>query len=185
MNATLATYRPPDRAHRITFQRTYDLHFVTSILAHPRIFPHIGDDFAGPREGFMPNSDSRIWWVEAKGETEDRRQETEHSDSRLLTPRLLGLFMFLPRSTVLWEMHVSLLPSAWGPPGLRAGRQVIPWVFEHTTCRRLIGEVPRSNTLAIRWAKACNFVEYGVNPRAFMKHGELQDLILLGVSKEG
>ena len=199
MNATLATYRPPDRAHRITFQRTYDLHFVASILKHPRVYPNIGDDYAGPREGFVPNSDSRIWWVEA---SEDSGQwpvaSVQLKDSQrgggcgvnwpLDTEHwplgFLGLFMFLPRSTVLWEMHVSLLPGAWGPPGLRAGCQVIPWVFEHTTCRRLIGEVPRSNTLAIRWAEAIGFARYGVNRRAFMKGGELQDLILLGVSKE-
>jgi hypothetical protein len=161
-------YRSIDPKHRVRFLRTYDLAFVRNVLTHPRIYPSIGDDFAGPREGFVPNSDSRIWWVEAT----DAAGE------------LLGLFMFLPRSAVLFEMHIALLPVAWGPPGLRAGRQVIPWVFEHTTCRRLIGEVPRSNTLAIRWAEAIGFARYGVNRRAFMKGGELQDLILLGVSKE-
>jgi RimJ/RimL family protein N-acetyltransferase len=152
----------------IHFARIYDLEFVRAILSHPRIFPHIGDDYAGPREAFTPNSDFRIWWVEAKGDQGE----------------LLGMFMFLPRSQVLWESHVALLPSAWGAKALRAGREVIPWVFEHTTCRRLIGEVPRSNTLAIRYAEACGFVRYGVNRRAFMKRGVLEDLVLLGISKE-
>ena len=151
----------------LRFKRVYDLELVRAVLSHPRIFPHIGDDYAGPRESFTPNSDYRIWWVEANNDGE-----------------LLGLFMFLPRSTVLWEMHVSLLPGAWGPPGLRAGRQVIPWVWENTTCRRLIGEVPRSNTLAIRWAEACGFTRFGVNPRAFMKRGVLEDLVLLGISRD-
>ena len=151
----------------MTFERTRDLGFVRAILTDPRIWPHVGDDFSGPRDTFQPNSDPRIWWVRAS-----------NGDVHL------GLFMFLPRSTVLWEEHVSMLPSAWGPKALKAGREVIPWLWEHTTCRRLIGEIPASNTLAIRYAEACGFERYGVNPRAFMKKGVLEDLVLLGISKE-
>ena len=158
-----------DRAPRngeIKFTRIYDLDLVKTVLCHPRIWPHIGDDYAGDRAGFEPNSDSRIWYVAA-------------SDGELL-----GLFMFLPRSTVLWEEHVAMLPHAWGTRAFKAGRRVIPWLFRHSTCRRLIGEVPASNTLAIRYAEACGFARFGVNRQAFMRGGMLEDLILMGISKE-
>jgi RimJ/RimL family protein N-acetyltransferase len=151
----------------LTFRRIYDLGIVHRILTHPRIWPHVGDDFAGPPEGWAPPSDSRIWWVLAMD-----------------GGPILGLFTFLPRSTVLWEMHVAMLPTAWGPSAVRAGRLVIPWLFEHSTCRRLIGEVPDSNRLAMRYAESIGFRRFGTNRCAFMKNGALKDLVLFGISKE-
>src|SRR5262249_23430241 len=85
-------------AMTIRFERTTDLELVRQILTRPKIWPHIGDDFAPPVNEFRPNEDPRIWYVLASFEA-----------------HVLGLFMFLPESPVCWEMHASSLPEHWGP----------------------------------------------------------------------
>jgi RimJ/RimL family protein N-acetyltransferase len=150
----------------MTFERTTNAVLIKLILRHPAIWPHVGDDFAPSAEAFEPNLDSRLWYVTAHDADE-----------------LLGLFLFVPQTTVCWESHVSMLPSAWGRRALQAGRDVIPWLFAHTTCRRLIGQISEGNPRAIWYAKAAGMVEYGRNPQAWLKDGILHDQVLVGISK--
>jgi RimJ/RimL family protein N-acetyltransferase len=152
----------------VTFERTRDYALIGEIMRHPRVYRHIVDDFAPPRERLEPVRDGRIWYVLARGEEGDP----------------LGLFLFLAQSTVLWECHVCMLPHAWGAPAAEAARAVIPWLWAKTPCRRLVAQVPRTNPLAIRFARAAGLREFGVNERSFLKRGELRDQVLLGISKE-
>jgi hypothetical protein len=137
---------------------------VRQILTDPAVWPHVGDDFAPPREEWQPVSDSRIWYVLAIEGT-----------------RLAGLLTFVPRSTVLWEIHVVFTPGRC-TRGVYIGEQVLAWMFEHSTAERIIAEIPAGNRLAVRLASR-TMKQYGVNERAFMKGGILQDLVLFGLSK--
>jgi hypothetical protein len=55
-------------------------------------------------------------------------------------------------------------------------------MFEHSTAERIIAEPPACNRLAVQLASR-TMKQYGINERAFMKGGILQDLVLFGVSK--
>jgi RimJ/RimL family protein N-acetyltransferase len=148
----------------LTFERTHDLSLVRRILTDPAVWPHVGDDFAPPRKEWHPNSDDRIWYVLAIEKT-----------------RLIGLFTFAPRSTVLWEAHVVFMPGRRSR-GVNIVEQMFAWMFEHSTAERIIAEIPALNRLAVKLASK-TMTPYGVNERAWMKGGTLQDLVLFGVSK--
>jgi L-amino acid N-acyltransferase YncA len=60
---------------------------------------------------------------------------------------------------------------------------VVPWLFGHTPCRRLIAEIPAYNRLTVQLARRSGFIDYGRNPKSFMKFGKLQDLVLMGLSE--
>ena len=149
----------------MTFERTEDAERVCRILTERRCWETIRDDFTEAPD-FRPNADSRIWYVIAR---EDGRD--------------LGLFIFVPRNTVLWEWHVAVLPWAWGFASRRAGRQAIEWFFEQTQCERLIGEIAEFNRCAIAYAQAMGMQQYGRNPRSFARHGRLWDVVLFGLSR--
>jgi RimJ/RimL family protein N-acetyltransferase len=98
---------------------------------------------------------------------------------------LLGLWMFTPQNAVCWEIHTCLLPCAWGRRAGEAARRMAEWVWANTPCRRLVTAIPAYNRLALRFAEAAGMRRWGLNERSFLKHGELQDQILLGLSPEG
>jgi hypothetical protein len=137
---------------------------VRHILADSSVWPHVGDDFAPDHREWQPNPDSRIWYVLAIEKT-----------------RLVGLLTFVPRSTVLWEIHVVFMPGR-RTRGVNIGEQVLAWMFEHSTAERIIAEIPACNRLAVQLASR-TMQRYGVNEKSFMKGGTLWDLVLFGVSK--
>ena len=150
----------------IEFERTQDMEKVREILVSPRIWPFFADDFAPSPGDFRPNDDSRIWYVLAR-----------EGD------RFLGVFMFIPQSKILWEAHVAMLPSAWGGAARRAWKEVIPWLFEHTDCERLIAEIAEYNRPALSFAQVAGMEQYGRNPRSVAWHGKMWDLVLFGLSR--
>jgi len=87
----------------------------------------------------------------------------------------------VPRSTVLWEAHVVFMTHRRSR-GVNIVEQVFAWMFKHSTAERIIAEIPALNRLAVKLASK-TMTPYGVNERAWMKGGTLQDLVLFGVSK--
>jgi hypothetical protein len=152
---------------KLTFERTRDLGLVRSILTHPGIWPYIGDDFAGEPQDFHPNEDERIWYVLA-----------------IRNCRIVGLFMFVPETAVCWAVHVVM---ERGIPPLfthEAGREIIPWIWAHTDCRRLVAHVPATNRAALHFGlRVMGLRAYGRNKASFLKHGHLIDQVDMGISR--
>jgi RimJ/RimL family protein N-acetyltransferase len=152
----------------VTFERSTNYRLVHAILtADARSYDAMGDDAAPAREAFRPNESPAIWYVIARADD----------------GRALGLFVFVPLNSILWEIHNCFLPNAWGARALAAGRAVLPWFFAHSTARRIVGATPANNRLAVRYALKCGMVPYGTNPGAFQKHGVLHDLVLTGIDR--
>jgi RimJ/RimL family protein N-acetyltransferase len=149
----------------ISFERTSDMELVRDILTGPATWPGVCDDFAPPQLEFQPNPDPRIWYVAAIEGTQ-----------------VVGLFSFLPRSTVLWEVHIALHRKGRRTHGREIAAQGLRWMFDHSPARRIVAEIPASNPLAIRLAAAV-MEHVGVQARAFQKGGRLRDLIVFGLSK--
>lgn len=148
------------------FERSIDYNLIREIqTADARSYAAHCDDFAPSRADYQPNRHPDLWYVIA------RDRETA-----------LGLFVFVPLNAVLYEVHNCLLPVAWGSAAIRAGRGAAAWMFANSPARRIVGATPAHLRLAVAFAKRCGMVEYGRNPKSFLKGGELQDLILTGIS---
>jgi hypothetical protein len=155
----------------VEFRRLDDLELVRAILTLPQIYPSIGDDYTPAAADFRPNEHPEIWYVLA--------QKTPR-------PGMVGLFTLVPANKICWELHVVMLPWASAKDKWEAARQLRPWLKEHTDCKRLTAAIPANNWPAIIYGThgfGAHIV--GRHPKAFMKGGTLQDLVLLGVSVNG
>ncbi|MGO9967262.1 MAG: hypothetical protein ACLPY2_08320 [Bryobacteraceae bacterium] len=153
----------------MTFDRTWDYELVRTILTHPTLYRHMGDDFAPDPERFEVNRHPAIWYVLATEEW-----------------RAIGLFCFFPENDICWAAHVAMLRKT--PPALtrQAGREVMRWLWERTPCRRLVASVPMCNRAAVRYGldpQGMNLLPYGVNEKSFLKDGKLWDQQLMGRSR--
>jgi RimJ/RimL family protein N-acetyltransferase len=152
----------------LTFERTRDWELVREIFTNPRIYGAASDDFSPAPEHWKP---------------------IEHEDMVYLLVRdgeeLLGMFVLIPHNRICWDVHTCLLPVAYGSRAREAAKGAAAWVFEHTMCIRIVTEVPEYNHLAYRFAQAAGMTEYGFNPRAYKKSGQLCGVHLLGMSKPG
>lgn len=148
------------------FERTRDYARIRAIATHEKLWPHVSDDFSGPREEWRPVEDEALCYVLAR-----EGEET------------LGFFLLVPQNGVCWDIHTCLLPEAWGARAREAARGIVAWTFAETPCQRLVTSVPGHNRLALRFAQRAGMTEYGRNPKSYLKGGILQDQILLGLSR--
>lgn len=148
------------------FAFTEDRDWATRIITHPKIWPHVSDDYSGKPESFVAPISPPIFYLHV----------SEGNDS-------LGMFVLTLDNSVCWKIHTCLLPETWGVKATEIGNALREWLFSNTICRRIVTDVPAHNRLALKFAKACGMTEYGMNPASFLKNGQLHDQILLGVSK--
>jgi RimJ/RimL family protein N-acetyltransferase len=94
----------------------------------------------------------------------------------------IGVWAFVPQNAVWWEFHMSFIHR--GFVAMQATRNMFAWIWANTPCRRLTAAVPAYNRKACMFARLVGMKQFGVNERAFMRHGTLHDLILFGISKE-
>lgn len=150
----------------MTFEVTRNFKLVREIMTHPRVYPHVTDDFSPEPEEYRPLDHPGVIYVLVRDAGE-----------------LLGMWVFCAQNGVCWEVHTCLLPSAWGARGKRAARAMAAWVWANTGCQRIVTAVPEYNRLAVRFAELAGMREYGRNERSYKKHGRLMDQILLGLSR--
>ena len=145
-------------------EQTEDLALVERIIRDPAVYPHVSDDDSPPAAEFRAHP------------------ELVYVAVRDYAGELLGCFVLMPHTRRLWEVHTCLLPIARGR-GLAAARELLAWVWQHTDCERLITQVPDYNRLALKLAERAGLEQYGRNPRAWLRGGELVDLIQLGTNR--
>ncbi len=151
----------------MTFEPTQDMALVKQIITHPKLWPHLSDDFSPPPEDFEPiQAQGIVYLLVLDGE------------------QVLGCFILHPHSAIIWEVHTCLLPEAWGRSE-EATKGGTEWVWSNLNCIRLITNVPTINKLALRLAKHSGMQEFGCNPDSFAKGGKVYSMSMLGVSRPG
>ena len=142
--------------------QNFDL--VREVLTSPEIYPSIGDDFAPDVEEFEVNEHPGITYLGVCG-----------------IAGLIGMFSLFPENTICWQVHVVMLPWATIREKWQAARVLPGWLARNTECKRLTAAVPSCNRQAIVYGTHGIGMRYvGRQQEAFMKHGKLEDLIILG-----
>lgn len=149
----------------IQFRRTFDADLVRRILTHPKIGRWMFEDDAalGP-DTVIPMPDT-VWYVCAM-------------DGR----KLIGLFVFEPRTSVKYAVYLAIAPGQW-PRAVEAFKGVIGWAWRHIGMECIGGEIPSDNTHALRLAKKAGFTMIGIEPKAYRRGGELRDIRIVSIGK--
>ena len=146
------------------YRRTRDTQLIREIMTHPKIYPYISDDFSPICEEFIPAEHDTFWHMLV-----DENEEN------------YGLFLCVWHSPIMVEVHTCLLPTCWGQKAVQATKGLADWLFIHGA-KRIITAVPGCNLLALRLAEKTGMVRYGLNVKSYQKNGQLEDMILLGMS---
>ena len=147
----------------VTIERTTNMPLIRKILTDERVFGKMADDFAPPREQYEPLEHPEMIYLAVNGKQ--------------------GIFALIPHSRIMYEIHTCLHPELWGAQALEAAASLLAWVWANTICERLITSVPQHNRTALRFAQKAGLEIYGTNPRAFMKNGRLENIVMLGISR--
>lgn len=146
--------------------RTRDYKIIRELATHPRIFPQIADDFTSDSKKWQPIASEQVCYLlAADGEGP------------------FGFGIFIPDTWACWKAHTAFLPRSYGADARKSFDQMILWMWQNTTAKRLVGEIVRDNLLAIRFARRAGFAIYGINKKSYLRGGVLRDQLCLGISK--
>ena len=148
----------------MTFEVTRDYALIKSVLTIPAIYAGMHDDFSGPPETWEMERHPAVSYIAVRDGGE-----------------LLGITVTAAHSMICVEAHNALLPHVGWKRRLRAAKEFWSWLAG-CGCRRVIGKVPANNRYAIAFNKAAGMKIFGINEKAFMKDGGLQDEVWFGLS---
>lgn len=143
-----------------------DMALVRSTITTPHIWDALTDDADGDPSAFNPSPIPTTTWLGAWDEDE-----------------FLGMFILRYLSAACGEAHIALLPNCGGFRALRAYRAVMAWAWANTKFSRIIGATPSNNAKALKFVRLAGFIEFGRNPKAWLKNGQLFDLVMTGVNR--
>lgn len=145
----------------ITLARTHDMSVVRLILADRAIFPHIHEDGITEPD---PIDHEGFHWV------------------LVTADKPIGVFLLHAHGAICWEVHVCLLPAAWGKRARLAAEKLKQYIFGDLKAQKIIVRVPAYNRRAVQFAKASGMQIEGVNRASFLRGGEAIDQVMLGIT---
>jgi RimJ/RimL family protein N-acetyltransferase len=148
------------------FERTLNPELVASVWTDPRLYGWLADDYYPDAENFWPAMGDTTFHVLAYDGDE-----------------LLGLFSVNPVNRILWEVHVALLPQAWGVRAKRAALEFFAWVWANLPAEKLFCLIADDNRAARKYALRCGLRQCGRLMNALRRGGELKDLVLFDLER--
>jgi RimJ/RimL family protein N-acetyltransferase len=140
---------------------------IKRILAHPRVYKYLHDDYTDPCEQWEPINHPSVLYVSCRDEG----------------GAVIGMYILNIHSRVCVEIHEGFLPEAWGAKARRAAIELREWIWRETQFQRVIGKIVASNHAAIEYAKSAGMEIFGVDKKSFMRDGKLQDQVYVGISR--
>ena len=146
-----------------------DLGAVNHVLKHPAVYPQTMFDGKTPREKFT------AYGIIKQGPPVYTLIDDSDSFVAIL----------IPENSIMWIAHDNALPEIRGKKAIRICKAMVQWMFDNTPCKKIIGYTPETNKPARLFAQLCGFKLEGRIKKAFPLNGELYDLHVVGICKEG
>lgn len=156
----------------IAIYRTRDMDMVKQLSSHPDIYHQIIDDGCP--------SDSADW------------QPKDNPRHYYLIPWLispdqenipLGIVAYYQINHILFDAHVFILPEYQHQYSVEIGQLTKQWMFDNTSCRKIIGLIPANKPHVLEWAKKCGMYQEGYLHNSISIKNKLIDQYIFTVEK--
>lgn len=138
---------------------------LQAILADESVFDTASDD------GVCPDQDMASFFL-------------DRPDYIVLLPSMDSAIIFRRQNRVFCEMHAAFVAGASRKKLREYSVAAIKWLFENTETEKIFSMIPAYHEPSIMYAKVGGMIEQCRLKNAIMKHGKLQDLVVLDMDKE-
>lgn len=97
------------------------------------------------------------------------------------TDTCIGIFMMIPVSRWVCDVHVHVLPEYRKDHAAEFGKGVIQWAWDHTNFHKLTAQIPFCCQNVKRFARSMGFEVEGINRQSWRKNGQFWDSWYLGL----
>jgi len=142
---------------------------INRILIHPGIWNSIADDFSGEPQ------DYDCYEIIQKGE-----------DVAIILSDFETIAFIVHRvNGITWEGHFAITPEKRKVKFLlQEAEEALNYIFEKTSCRKLIGFIPEDNKAGLLFLRECGFKVEGNCTKSILQDRILKDRVLVGLNKK-
>jgi RimJ/RimL family protein N-acetyltransferase len=97
--------------------------------------------------------------------------------------KMAGAFLVKPMNDYCYEVHGGISPEYFGQ-GYAICRSMGVYVFNHTSCLKIVAIVPVFNRLMIRCLGKIGLKKEGLLTKSFMKGFKMHDQVIMGITKQ-
>lgn len=101
-----------------------------------------------------------------------------------LMPHKNAMFLFIAMNHILFEVHVAIIEGDTRKNFINYGRKVLGYMFENTSCQKVVANIPIYNRATAFYAGNIGFDRQGVLTESFLKDGVLHDQTVFGLKKK-
>jgi len=101
-----------------------------------------------------------------------------------LMPHKNIITIFIAMNLILFDAHIVIVEGETRKNSYKYGRQALSYMFDNTTCQKMICMVPTYNKSASMFAAHLGFSREGFIKESFLKDGEKHDQVLYGLTEE-
>lgn len=143
-----------------------DIDKVNEVLRNENVYPWISDDGSPCRESFTAH------------------ELLINENIFVLMPSDGIVFILHPWNGITLEVHTNIIPERRGKDAIIETMRSMSWIFNNTSCLKIVTHVPFFNRQAKLFALKCKMKHEGVNRQSFMKNGVLYDQDILGITRK-
>jgi hypothetical protein len=100
-----------------------------------------------------------------------------------LMPHKNAMFLFVAMNHILFEVHVAIIKGDTRKNFIRYGRKVLEYMFNDTSCQKVVANIPTYNRPTAIYAGNIGFEREGLLTESFLKDGKLHDQVVFGLKK--
>ena len=134
-----------------------------AILTHPEIYETITSDGAPPIDEYEPAPAVYV--------------------GGYLDGKIIGLFVFHPKSQIWWQLHIQVLPEYRPKYASKFAREGLKWFWANSEVYTLCAEIPSLYTNVINFSLKQGWRVDGRIDDAYLKHGKLYSVYYLSTNR--
>lgn len=95
---------------------------------------------------------------------------------------IFGLFVFHPKSQILWQTHIQVLPG-YRTYSMEFAKKGLEWFWQNTSVLKLCAEIPSKYMNVLNFGLKNGFKIDGRIDNAYLKGGELHSIYYLSLER--
>lgn len=101
-----------------------------------------------------------------------------------LKPHQNTLFLFKKVNHITYDCHVAIIEGPARKFSAKNAVKAAKWLFENTPAQKIMGFIPEHYESAIMLMKVCGGLEEGRLTKSWLSRGIIQDMVLMGITKD-
>ena len=145
--------------------RTFSPGIVEGLMCIPSLWATVAEDGQNP-DDFKADCDGQCWLLMMAGDD------------------IVGMYNLHSINRVTVQIHAHVLPEFRKKHSYDTGLAALQWIIDKTDYQKVVATIPVIYENVKRFTCSFGFQVEGINRESYLKHGDIVDQYMLGITRK-